>query len=310
MTPLVTIFSTPKPFINAQITRIQNNAFNSWIRLGPEADVLLVGQEEGVEEAARKAGIRLIKKVERNAQGTPLIMSIFQAARDNSSSPLLAYVNADIILEPKFLEVARQVKSQAATFLVVGRRWDLDIQHELDFSEGWVDRLKCMVDKNARLHPTGGSDYFIFPRSCFQRIPALVIGRAGWDNWMIYNARICNWPVVDATLTYQVVHQQHDYAHLPEGKPHYRLPESDENIRQAGGRHAIYTLVDANWLLKEGRLFKAPLTLKRLWREIEIFPATTLKRPWLAELAYYTLHPLRAYWELRVRLSKIRKGRS
>jgi len=65
-------------------------------------------------------------------------------------------------------------------------------------------------------------------------MPQFAIGRAGWDNWMIYWARRQGWPVVDATWDIFIIHQNHDYSHLPGGKPHYRQPESFDNIRMAG----------------------------------------------------------------------------
>jgi hypothetical protein len=164
-----------------------------------------------------------------------------------------------------------------------------------------------LIKDRGTKHPAGGSDYFIFPRDCFNNIPDLAIGRAGWDNWMIYEARCNGWPVVETTPTYMVIHQQHDYSHLPGGKPHYRLPESDENVRLAGGRHVIYTLVDANYQLKEGRLVKAPVTWKKFWREIEVFPATVLKKPSLAWFSHVLFHPVKSYWRLRVWLSSVRK---
>ena len=30
-------------------------------------------------------------------------------------------------------------------------------------------------------------------------------------------------PVIDASATIPVIHQDHDYSHLPNGQPHYRL---------------------------------------------------------------------------------------
>ena len=51
-------------------------------------------------------------------------------------------------------------------------------------------RLLYEVKTRGRLHPPGGSDYFIFPRNCFTKIPNFAIGRAGWDNWMFYHARM------------------------------------------------------------------------------------------------------------------------
>ena len=237
MTVLITVFSTPKPFINPHIAMIQNNAIGSWKHLGQDVDAILIGEEVGVAGAAKKQGIHMIRDVVRNSQGTPLVSSIFRTARENSSSPLLAYVNADILLTPAFVQSAQLVMRQTDKFLMVGRRWDLDVSQKMDFSEGWVENLDTLVNESANLHPAGGSDYFVFPRNCFSDIPDLVIGRAGWDNWMIYEARKQGWPVVDVTPTYKVIHQLHDYSHLPGGKPHYRHPESDENVRMAGGRH-------------------------------------------------------------------------
>jgi hypothetical protein len=307
MSALITIFSTPKPFTNPHIAIIQSNAIKSWMHLGDEAETLLIGEEEGVAAAAKKEGIRLVREVTRNPQGTPLINSIFQKARENTTTPLLAYVNADIILTPAFIVVAKLIQSQAQRFLAVGRRWDLNIKKPLDFPADWVQQLDSLIKDTGIRHPAGGSDYFIFPRDCFTSIPDLAIGRAGWDNWMIYEARRNSWPVVESTPTYMVIHQQHDYSHLPGGKPHYRHPESDENVRLAGGRHVIYTLADANYQLKDGRLVKIPLTWKKFWREVEIFPAAGLKISFLARFSYILFHPVKSYWRFRVWLSHTRR---
>ena len=95
---LLTIFSTPKPFTNPHIATIQRNAIQSWCHLGSQVDVLLVGEEAGVCEVAAEYGVKVIADVERNEFGTPLVNSIFSLAREESVSPFLGYVNADIIL--------------------------------------------------------------------------------------------------------------------------------------------------------------------------------------------------------------------
>jgi hypothetical protein len=97
------------------------------------------------------------------------------------------------------------------------------------------------------------------------------VGRGGWDNWMIYQARRQGWPVVDATPSLMIVHQNHDYGHLPDGKPHYAAPETEENIRLAGGVSAIrYTILDATHVLRDGRLERPQLTYPRLMRGVEL----------------------------------------
>ena len=107
---------------------------------------------------------------------------------------------------------------------MVGQRWDLAVDDALEYGPGWEEALLHRLATDGRLHPPGGSDYFVFPAACLRK-PPLAIGRAGWDNWMIYHARRQRWPVVDATAAVTVIHQNHDYQHLPGGLPHYRLPE-------------------------------------------------------------------------------------
>jgi hypothetical protein len=297
----LTIFTAPKPFTNPHIATIQRNAIQSW-RLLENAQVMLVGQEEGLAEVAAELGLLHLPEVSRNEQGTPRVSSIFELARQHSDTPLLAYVNTDVILLPDFVWTVWKVAEQAEQFLVVGQRWDLDLRQEVDFTPGWESRLRADLRSRGRLHPPGGSDYFVFPRSGFTQMPNFAIGRAGWDNWMFYHARQQHWPVVDATQAITAVHQDHDYSHLPGGQPHYRLPETGENIRLAGGRRAIFTLLDADCTLVEGHLHPIPRRGKKFWREVEIFPLVTLRSTWLGEVFFAFFHPIKAFHEWRGRL--------
>src|ERR1043166_2524075 len=105
--PLITLFSAPKPFINPHIAMIQRNAIKSWTLL-PEVEVILLGGETGLAEAATELGVKHIANVARNESGTPLISSMLQLARENSQSDLLCIINADILLMPDFVEAAKQ----------------------------------------------------------------------------------------------------------------------------------------------------------------------------------------------------------
>jgi len=305
--PSLTIFTAPKPFTNPHIRLIQRNAICSWLALGEDIEVLLIGDEEGIAQTAQELGVCHLKDVERNSYHTPLIRSIFDLARQHGQGELLAYVNADIVLLPDFLAVARTVKQASDAFLIVGQRWDLDVHEPLNFSTGWEGPFKERIKKEGKLHPAGGSDYFIFPRVCFTTIPEMAVGRAGWDNWMIYAGRRDGLYVVDATDSIQIVHQNHDYAHLPNRQPHYRLPESGENIRLSGGKMTIFKLADASHRLTNGSLQKQPLTWLRLWREVEIFPLIRLRSSRLGWLFFFIFQPGKGWNELRLWLSKLKK---
>jgi hypothetical protein len=269
--PLLTLFSAPKPFTNPHIAMIQRNAIRSWTLL-PEVEVILLGEEEGLTEAARELGVIHVPDVKRSEGGIPLISSMFQLARENSKSDLLSIINADMILMPDFVEAARRSRLKRDEFVLLSQRWDYDITSPLDFSEGWSDRLRSDVRGQNNLHRPAGSDFFLFPKSCYAVIPDFTIGRAGWDNWMIYKARKEGWPVIDCTPSVMIVHQNHDYSHLPGGKPHHEHPDSNENIRLAGGQANIrYTILDATHQLVHGKLVRPRTTSLRFQRKVELF---------------------------------------
>ena len=269
---LITLFSAPKPFTNPHIALIQRNAIKSWTLL-PDVEVILLGEETGLAETARELSVKHLPNVKCNENGTPLISSMFQLARQNSNSDLLCIINADMILMPDFLEAARKSSSLRDTFVLLSQRWDLDITQPIEFSEGWQNRLSSMVHRQGTLHRPAGSDFFLFPKSCYTNIPNFTIGRAGWDNWMIYKARKEKWLVIDCTPSVMIVHQNHDYSHLPGGKPHYEHPDTNENIRLAGGEANIrYTILDAtHQLFADGKLVRPKMSYLRFMRGLELF---------------------------------------
>ncbi len=275
---LLTLFSAPKPFTNPHIRTIQRNAIQSWTQLD-DVDVILIGDEPGMADVAAEFRVTHLPEVARTAQGTPLVSSIFALARDHarvqahSPAPLLCYVNADILLTPDVVQAARRVQAQTQEFLIIGRRWNLDVTEPLDFSPGWVERLHERTHREGALHVPAGSDYFIFPRPLFADMPDFAIGRAGWDNWTIYHARRQGWPTIDATPDVFIVHQNHDYSHLPGGQPHYNHEESHRNIALARGPENNYTgyiLLDTNCELRNGKIVSPKPTLLRTIRTIEM----------------------------------------
>jgi len=269
--PLITLFSAPKSFTDPHIAMIQRNAIKSWALLS-DVEVILLGEEIGLAETAKELGVKHIPNVARNEAGVPLISSMFQLARENSNSDLLCITNADMVLMSDFVENAKQAVKLKDKFVLLSQRWDYDIISPIDFAEGWQFQLRESVRKQHQLHRPAGSDFFLFPKACYTDVPDFTIGRAGWDNWMIYKARNEGWAVIDCTPSVLIVHQNHDYAHLPDGKPHYEHPETNENIRLAGGQANIrYTILDSTHQLTNGKLSRPKMTSLRLMRKLELF---------------------------------------
>ncbi len=294
---MLTIFSAPKPF-RGHIDIIQRNAIRSWMELGSQIEVLLIGDEEGMDAVAREYGLRQISDVKRNELGTPRLDSIFGRARQEARYPILCYLNADILLMDDLLPAVERVAERFDKFLIVGRRWDLNVRELLPFALGWQSTLRTRVKQHGKLHSATGSDYFVYPRQMFADMPPFALGRAGWDNWMIYAGRVTHIPVINATIAITIIHQEHDYSHLPGGRPHYRLPESKKNVALAGGNATVFSLRDANWLLMPDRL-----VTKKLWggdalRQIETGLISMSKRSSWAQLISALFHPARGIPQL------------
>ena len=297
--PLLTLFTAPKSFKNPHIITIQRNALKSWQALGSEVEILVMGNDEGIAEQTQALGIRHLPNVACNSRGTPLVSSMPALARENSSSPFFGIVNADIILFEDVLDSVHSVARQMQKFLVVGQRYDMEITTELAAGREAFINFKNSVKAQGILHPPMGSDYFLFPRECFPKIPDFAIGRAGWDNWFIFKSRFEGWAVVDGTQDVTIVHQNHDYHHLPGGQPHYRQPETRDNVIQGGGEHTIFTLFDAQYELADGKLTRKKKTLKKILRELEILPLTKFRSHALGKLFFLVSRPRKAYAELK-----------
>ena len=290
--PAVALFTCPKSFADEHIALIQRNAIRSWLQLESSVEVLLVGDDTGVADVAEEFGILNPREVARNREGTPLLSSIFELAMGESASPILCYVNADILLLPDFLTAVEVLAAQLDKFLMVGQRWDLAVGEPLEFSDGWDSKLRVLLQDNGRLHPPAGSDYFVFPRGLRLNMPDFALGRAGWDNWMIFAARAGRVPVVDASATVTVVHQDHRYDHLPGALPHHSLPESHRNLDLAGGREAMFTLRDSTLRLDKSGLSPIRPRDVGLSRWLEAAAIARLGPGPLARLVRMAMHPV------------------
>ena len=278
---MITIFTIPKPF-KGHIKVIQTNAIRSWLKLQPRCQVILFGNEEGVAETAEELGVQHVAHVKRNEFGTPLLDHVFGTVHKLAEHGLLCYVNTDIILMGDFMEGARMITRRMRRFLIVGRRWNVDISKPLSFEDPkWERKLRDFAVNHGEffLH---GADYFAFPRGFFREIPPFAVGRAAWDNWMIYKARSSFAPVVNITRASMVIHQNHDYSHHPSGgQGVFHGVEAERNKALAGGPRHIYTVHNST------HVFEGPkLMLDRSYnRLVRYFYELPVLLPWTSPLA-------------------------
>jgi hypothetical protein len=282
---MLTLFSIPKPF-RGHIGVIQRNAIQSWIRI-PGCAVILFGNDDGTAETAAEFGLRHIADVQRNSAGTPLVNDLFGLAEQHACGELLCYVNADIVLLDDFLPAVERVAASLPSFLMIGRRWDMDVTTPLEFVGGWQRALRDGVAARAKLHAHTGLDYFVFRRGLWPSIPAFAIGRCVWDQWLVISARARGIPVVDLTPSTTAVHQNHDYAHHAGGAEGvWKGEEAQRNLALAGGYRNTGTIRDATHVLREAGLRRRllPYDLARCL----VLPLTThpLARPWIRMIKF------------------------
>ncbi|MBU3934966.1 glycosyltransferase family 2 protein [Patescibacteria group bacterium] len=270
---MITIFTIPKPF-RGNINIIQRNAIQSWLKLSPKCEVILFGNDEGVGEAAKEFGILHIAEIEKSELGTPLLSSAINLAQKLARNEILLYLNADIILTSDLIPAIHKVKSP--NFLISGQRWDIGINKEIDFDNpNWEDKLKEKIKKTGKLHEPTGMDYCLFPRHLPEilQMPAFAVGRPGWDNWLIYRVRFLKIPMIDATKVITVIHQNHDYSHSKYGnlkKGKVIGPETQKNLKLAGGFFYMCSLRDADWVLTNDGLKRPPYP-RRIFAKLTLF---------------------------------------
>ena len=204
---MITFFATPKPFVGT--TKIlQENAIRSWKAISG-SEVFLYGNDEGVKEAAENMGCTHIPDTPISEYGTPYLDDVFYEAQNRASNDIMCYVNSDILINGIDTAVAF---TKGSDFLMTGKRTDIQtVTHQ-------------------KMYP--GMDWFAFPKGMITDMPHFIVGRRGWDNWMVYHCRSRGIPVIDATGFVRALHPNHDYNHVPESKGcgWKKCPESDYNV--------------------------------------------------------------------------------
>jgi hypothetical protein len=261
---MLTLFTTAKPFVGHSGV-IQRNALKSWTRLGADVEVILFGDEEGAAETAQELGLRHEPVAECNERGTKRVDYLFRRAQKIARHEVLCYCNCDILLMEDFRRAVERVAGAREKFLMVGRRWDVNVAAALDFARtDWQVRVRELAMKAARRRGPEWIDYFVFTRGLYGgEMPKLVLGRVHWDNWLVWKALNAGGAVVDASREVIAAHQNHDYGYHPWGKQGvWNDEEAGSNYRLAGGWRHLRTIADAREMLDGARLRANP---RRYW---------------------------------------------
>ncbi len=196
----------------------QVNALQQLQALAPGAPRLVFGGGEAVAALCDRYGAQ--HRWPGDLQLPRLDALLAEARRACPGASQLIYLNVDILLLPSFLMVLAEVASAHAMFLLTARRCNISPTGDLSHLDGAPrqNHLQRLAHHGGSLGGIGALDVFAFPTGAFAEVPPLVIGRAGWDNWLVGEARRCGLPVINASGAAGLLHQNHGYEHLPDGE--------------------------------------------------------------------------------------------
>jgi len=257
LTKNLTLFTTCKPFCG-EAGGMQENAIQSWGRLG--IPVIILGGEDGTSEIAEEIGAVHILTVSRSENGTPLLNSLFALAKQNSQTPYLAYINADIILSDSFVRCFEAFLKERHTIteanvLVTARRRNIPLSTSLfGNKQHWHNILLDTDHEYGSWDNSNANDLFLFNRELFNDIKPFSIGRMLWDNWLIWKAVNEKAAIVDCSFETAIYHPVHGYS------------QGWMEITQGGDAVKNRELSDGNFMdlqvatthiLKAGKIIKA-----------------------------------------------------
>ena len=168
--------------------------------------------------------------------GIPILRSMFiHAQLLNRTTPFYGYANSDILFDLNLVSTLEALKNDIARFkqlLVIGRRVNYNFEYKQE-----IDNLTSISQyvRNGQMFQTNALDYFITKHSGYpwRTIPNFVVGRVGYDNWLVATALQKNISVVDATLTLSALHQTGLDGNFA-GHTYKESGERNVNLRLAG----------------------------------------------------------------------------
>ena len=211
---LCTWFTTFKELDGRQ--QIHLNTLSNWAKFIPLSQPVLFSSNltRRYDSIARNLGWHVYEIPRTNDYGTPYISDMVEVIMNGTyDSIFYGFANGDILFDNSLYHtlmsvVAYKHNQTNATVLVTGRRTNYKLSSKLTqpISEFYdVEQLGI----RGKLFSANAEDYFLFtsnfPRHLFKN---LVLGRPGYDNYLVAMGVKLNVSVIDATNTITALHQQ------------------------------------------------------------------------------------------------------
>ncbi len=208
---IITLFTTLRDVKVRE--RLHNKTLNNWASLAPAVLPVLYLMPNDSEYWTRRAtelGWKL-EKVPRTRGGIPIVKDMFNVTAEKYPSPFIGFANADNAFGNSLVETLVGLTQNNKELvhgrmsLIVGRRRGIKEININDTSAEYVDSIASSL----KLYTKYGQDYFFFGdggKFHWDRVPDFVVGRLGYDNWLVVMAQRWNITLIDGTNTLHNLH--------------------------------------------------------------------------------------------------------
>ena len=212
--PLITFFTT---FSDDPAKRVAHeNTLHLWSQLTPMVRPILYYSPRqslaGLIPLARSLGWEVYPcpVASTTPSRLPVLRHMFLHAQETGErTPFYGYANGDIVFDDTLvttLQALRHFANYSKQLLIVGRR--------TNYKMGADETIPSLVEVTRRAR-TGETfmgtafDFFItkYEGYPWRAIPDFVVGRIGYDDWLVATAIDRGIPVVDATASLMALHQ-------------------------------------------------------------------------------------------------------
>ncbi|XP_033761920.1 uncharacterized protein LOC117343598 [Pecten maximus] len=209
----LTMFTT-FPFVKNKFD-INRNTLQNWKHIYNSPKLILFTGDQKVASAGIKSDWSVQNIKTEPVTEVPALRTLFLESIKRSKTQLYLYANADILFDRYLIEIlssiAEFLKSsdlQSEPVLIVGQRTNVNLSSiDSQGPDAWKKILHHSYTVYTRFQKNA-IDYFItnevFP---WKEVPELVIGRVGYDNWIIAYARFRGFVTIDASSVISAIHQ-------------------------------------------------------------------------------------------------------
>ncbi|XP_071087495.1 uncharacterized protein [Haliotis cracherodii] len=268
VTPLLTMFTSWPS--NDKKYEVRNITLKNWANLRPHIRPVFFSTNGKDTKDIIRHGWEVLPVTKIAASGAPVLKYMYLDVIRKFKSKLYSYSNGDILFDDGLIRTLKTVVSSyfppSNPILIIGQRTNV---LRVTADEGTnMDSLSTIARQRGKLFLTVAEDYFItdstFP---WGHIPAIVIGRPAYDNWLVLNSCQHDHTVIDATASILAVHQTTKAGNF-EGMTR------KNNDYNAGLLRNLYKYIK----FAAGATSCAPLVTKRNETSVYISQRTTFKK--------------------------------